>query len=485
MLRKIAITFLLVIGLLKEIREVTAVEQMCSGQAANIMFLLDSSSSIWSVDYERQLSFIKNLVDNFHIESHDKAVRVGAITFSDNAYLEFPIDRYDTSDQIKAAINRIPYRRGVTNTHLALELAAKEIEMKRKNFKAPFIVVVITDGQSRNVEATKKAAEILRKSGVHIYAIGVGVNYDLNELQEIASDPVENVYQVSNYSALQGIVKLFGAKTCRDIIIVTSTETPTTTTTQVPTTTTTQVPTTTTTQAPTTTTTEVPTEPKTKATTTTKPTTPKLTDDDIMVGDESVSKKDTHTISFGFDLVFVGVTRANMILEFISSILPYQPFGFFAIISEYECQGPNSNFKRLNIPLTQVGNKTQFHTAAPIKWHLPGMSSITRQLVSNLYNRNINNAYKGVQGHEVTVLFFDSSMTLLTPELEKNIQSLKRLGSKVYIVDIGDSNWADPKFVQSLSSQPSKQFTFKAPTYGSLLDKSRFPTYKFFKNCRC
>lgn len=176
---------------------------------------MDSSSSIWSVDYGKQLEFVQNLVNNFDIGADDKNVHVGAITFSDEAHLEFPIDKYVTSKDIHAAIGNIPYRSGVTNTAKALELAKSQIEMKKKNYTAPFILVVITDGISRDSIATRKAAKSLHELGVHIYAIGVGDNYDLEELKQIASDPVENVYEVSNYTALEGIERLFGRKTCK------------------------------------------------------------------------------------------------------------------------------------------------------------------------------------------------------------------------------------------------------------------------------
>ncbi|CAI9721492.1 Hypothetical predicted protein [Octopus vulgaris] len=468
--------FFLLLFILKESSQVSP-DKQCTGKAANIIFVMDSSSSIWSVDYKKQLKFIQNLVNNFDIGADDKTVRVGAITFSEEAHLEFPIDQYDTSEDIQEAVLRIPYRSGVTNTAKALELAKSQVEMKKKLYQAPFILVVITDGMSRNSTETRKVAKSLHKLGVHIYAIGVGASYDLDELKAIASDPVENVYQVGNYSALQGIVNLFGAKTCKDINMVLATIEPT----AADTTTTTVLSTTIATKAA-----KLPQTATTDTITAQSPSSTKIPKYvEPMQGDQFTKKHNTHTISFGFDIVSVGVLDGNTIFQFISSILPLNYYGHFSIISEYDCKGTENNLKSLNIPLMPVTNKTLLAAGNSIKWHLPGLESIVLQLASNLYKRNLQNAYKGVRGHEVTVLFVDSSKTILTPKLKKNVESLKRMGSKVFVIDVGQSNWAEPKLVEDMSSQPSKHYNIKVPTYKDLLNKKHLPSHKFQADCDC
>ncbi|XP_052823190.1 collagen alpha-1(XII) chain [Octopus bimaculoides] len=213
----------------------------CIGKAANIMLLMDSSSSIWIVDYKKQLDFAQNLVDNFDIGTSDTQVRMGAITFSNRAHLEFSIDKYTDSRNLKRALGNIPYRSGQTNTAEALQLLKKEIQPKLSIYKSPFMAIVITDGRSRDTMATSLAAKKLHELGVHVYAIGVGSNCDINELRSIVNDRNKNVRLVDSYSALQGIAISFGVKTCRDIT-TTSSQSPSTT---VKTSSTTSIPTTT------------------------------------------------------------------------------------------------------------------------------------------------------------------------------------------------------------------------------------------------
>lgn len=187
----------------------------CTGKAANIIFVMDTSSSIWIVDYNKQIRFFQKLIENFHIGQSNSHVRVGAITFSDYAHLEFPLDKFTNKEDLKVALGAIPYRRGQTNTAAALQLLMKEVKPKLKVYTAPFIAIVITDGKSRDTNATRHAAKLIHEVGVNVYAIGVGKRFDTKELNAIASDPVNNVLLVANYSALEKIASYFSVKTCK------------------------------------------------------------------------------------------------------------------------------------------------------------------------------------------------------------------------------------------------------------------------------
>ena len=179
------------------------------------MFVLDSSSSIWIINYEKQLDFVEKLVNKFDIGPDNSQVRIGAITFSNSAHLEFSFDQYTKRKTLSKAILNIPYRSGATNTAGALALLRKELEPRIKNSAVPSIAIVITDGQSTDPKATRHEAKRLHKLGIVVYAIGVGDNYRLEELNVIASNPIENVFQVSGYSALDGIAQLLNVKTCQ------------------------------------------------------------------------------------------------------------------------------------------------------------------------------------------------------------------------------------------------------------------------------
>ena len=41
----------------------------CQGKEADIVFVVDCSSSIWSVDFKKQLQFISDVVSHFDVQS--------------------------------------------------------------------------------------------------------------------------------------------------------------------------------------------------------------------------------------------------------------------------------------------------------------------------------------------------------------------------------------------------------------------------------
>ena len=63
--------------------------------------------------------FVKELVTELDVDSG--RVRVGLLTFADQADLGFHLNRYTNRREIKAAIDAIKYTSGTTNTGAALK----------------------------------------------------------------------------------------------------------------------------------------------------------------------------------------------------------------------------------------------------------------------------------------------------------------------------------------------------------------------------
>ena len=79
----------------------------CSSPRADVVFVVDSSGSIKISNFKKVRSFVAKVVDAFDISS-DK-VRVGLIEFSDDAYVEFDLEEYSNTVDIKAAVAAMPY----------------------------------------------------------------------------------------------------------------------------------------------------------------------------------------------------------------------------------------------------------------------------------------------------------------------------------------------------------------------------------------
>ncbi|XP_056009991.1 uncharacterized protein LOC125679923 isoform X3 [Ostrea edulis] len=176
---------------------------------AEVMFLLDCSTSVTPMCFHHLTQFVKSVVESFTIGPDN--VRVGVIPYSDDVYQTFGINRYNLTHQICAAIDNINHREGLTRTDLALKEMKKMFMCARPGVQK--IGIVITDGKSSSPERTLQTARHVREDNVNILTIGVGSQVDLGELRHIASSE-SNVYSVYDYSCIHRLTDVIARRTC-------------------------------------------------------------------------------------------------------------------------------------------------------------------------------------------------------------------------------------------------------------------------------
>lgn len=77
------------------------------------------------------------------------------------------------------------------------------------------MAVIITDGRSDNATLSALEAYKVKAEGVHLFAVGVGRNLDMEELKTLASEPTDHyTFLVDNYHGLERIKDLLAIKTC-------------------------------------------------------------------------------------------------------------------------------------------------------------------------------------------------------------------------------------------------------------------------------
>ena len=77
------------------------------------------------------------------------------------------------------------------------------------------------DGRSDDPALTAQEAALLRDTGVHVFAVGVGQDIDMSELRTLASAPADQyVNTVDNYDALTTIKELLAIKACQGTCIL-------------------------------------------------------------------------------------------------------------------------------------------------------------------------------------------------------------------------------------------------------------------------
>ncbi|XP_067664921.1 cartilage matrix protein-like [Haliotis asinina] len=193
--------------------------EACGGKPADVYFILDSSGSIERDDFsDTMLDFVRSVSGLFDIGSGDSQTRVGIITFSDDVTQIFPLNAYTSRDKLLNAISpkKIPHKAQGTNTGDALRFVVDEgFAPKVARPGVAHVAVVITDGQSKDTEATIAAAKAAHRAGIYVFAIGVGESVDQDELKDIASSPNSQfIFTVSDFAALSEIRNLLAIRTC-------------------------------------------------------------------------------------------------------------------------------------------------------------------------------------------------------------------------------------------------------------------------------
>lgn len=186
----------------------------------DIVFLLDSSTSVTEPNFVRMLQFCKDLIAYADIDSGE--LRVGVLVFSTAAEVMFHLNDFNKKSDIYDAIDEIPYIYGSTNTADALRVMRTEMftlaHGDRPN--ADNVAVLIADGVSNfiNAQYTVPEAEAAKADSIHIFGIGVGLD-DITELNGIVSAPAsENRFLVQNFEELNNLADVLYMSSCPGLL---------------------------------------------------------------------------------------------------------------------------------------------------------------------------------------------------------------------------------------------------------------------------
>jgi len=201
----------------------TTPKSVCTSPV-DLGFLIDASGSIGPKDFLTILDFVAMIVDAFAIGP--SGTHVGVIYYSDTAITKFDFNKFKgqelTKENVIKEIRKIDATEGQTRIDLALELAYKELFSVKGGVRPdkPKIALVMTDGRQTKGEDAPDAKPLhlasraLKESGVQVYSLGIGKNYDIGELLDIASDDA-SVFRSSDVDELVSIVASISEQTCK------------------------------------------------------------------------------------------------------------------------------------------------------------------------------------------------------------------------------------------------------------------------------
>ncbi|XP_061647477.1 collagen alpha-3(VI) chain-like isoform X1 [Phyllopteryx taeniolatus] len=154
---------------------------------ADIVFLVDGSINLGRDNFKKVMTFVAELIDLFYTDRDN--LRIGLAHYGTDVSDVFYLNTYKNKPDIISAIERADYKGGRrTNTGAAIQhiqnVHFSKEKGSRKDEGTPQILMVITGGPSS--DDSKSAMLGLKKTGVRVFAVGVGDTE--NELETLASD---------------------------------------------------------------------------------------------------------------------------------------------------------------------------------------------------------------------------------------------------------------------------------------------------------
>ncbi|KAM5156514.1 collagen alpha-3(VI) chain isoform 1-T1 [Callospermophilus lateralis] len=172
--------------------------------AADIVFLIDSSEGVQTDGFANIRDFITRIVRRLNIGP--SRVRVGVVQFSNEVFPEFYLKTYKSQVPMLEALRRLRLRGGSPrNTGKALEFVARNLFVKSAGSRiedgVPQHLVLVLGGRSQ--DDVSRFSKIISSSGITTLGIG-DQNVDRAELQTIASNS-RLVFPVQEFRDLPNI----------------------------------------------------------------------------------------------------------------------------------------------------------------------------------------------------------------------------------------------------------------------------------------
>ncbi|XP_039592668.1 matrilin-2-like [Polypterus senegalus] len=189
----------------------------CADGAIDLMFVIDGSKSLGPDNFEKVKQFVSGLVSSLDVSP--KASRVGLLQYSTKVRSEFTLGQHKTAAEVTQAVSKIEYMGRGSMTGSALkymfEKSFTEAEGARpSSAHVARVSIVFTDGRSQ--DDVSEWADKAKKSGITMYAVGVGKAIE-GELHEIASEPQnKHLYYAEDFSNMGTIAEKLKSRICEE-----------------------------------------------------------------------------------------------------------------------------------------------------------------------------------------------------------------------------------------------------------------------------
>lgn len=188
------------------IAAVAAIHQTAADQNCNLMvdlcIIIDASTSVCGQDpsykagtakscnnWNDMISFVHQSVNQLDIGQ--TASRVGVIIFATKAQRQWNLTRFADKPSLLAAIDKLSYTGGNTNTSGALNTMMNLVFSTNFGDRpyVPNVALILTDGRPTDPTTVQAAIDQVHAANVMTYVIGITNLIDVATLQQLSSPP--------------------------------------------------------------------------------------------------------------------------------------------------------------------------------------------------------------------------------------------------------------------------------------------------------
>uniref|UniRef100_A0A8C3GR91 Collagen alpha-3(VI) chain n=1 Tax=Cairina moschata TaxID=8855 RepID=A0A8C3GR91_CAIMO len=184
------------------------VKDITAQESADLIFLIDGSNNIGSVNFPAIRDFLVNLIESLRVGAQQ--IHIGVVQYSDEPRTEFALNSYSTKADVLDAVKALSFRGGEeANIGAALEFVVENLFTQaggsRIEEAVPQILVLISGGESS--DDIREGLLAVKQASIFSFSIGVQ-NADSAELQQIATDGsfAFTALDIRNLDALQELL---------------------------------------------------------------------------------------------------------------------------------------------------------------------------------------------------------------------------------------------------------------------------------------
>ncbi|XP_073491421.1 integrin alpha-D-like isoform X2 [Aquarana catesbeiana] len=173
----------------------------------DIVFLIDSSSSVNVTDFNKTAQFVSHVISGFN----ETGTEFALMQYAYYAQTLFNFTRFSTELNFSLLNTILPDHRKMTYTGKGILTAIEQLFVPRRRFRnnSQQVLIVVTDGESNDPKGVlDKSISRANKLGIKRISIGVGENFTIGkkyeELKRISSSP-DYIFPVYNFSTLSQI----------------------------------------------------------------------------------------------------------------------------------------------------------------------------------------------------------------------------------------------------------------------------------------